>query len=104
MAQIIVQPQCSVSPAGGGTITYTPTTSGQFTYHPSSLFQNYQFSVTPARGYRFSRYRITTVENWYYHFPDDPQYDYDGRDTYSRQVTTTPYDTSITPSGTLNPS
>lgn len=104
MARIIVQPQCSVSPAGGGTIIYTPSTSGQFIYYQSSLFQNYQFSVTPARGYRFSRYLITTVENWAYHYPDDPGGDYNGNQTYSRQVTTTPYDSSITPRGTLNPS
>ena len=103
MARIIVQPQCSVSPAGGGTITYTPTTSGQFTVHAASQFQNYQFNVTPARGYRFWRYRITTVENWSYHYPDNPDWDFDGSSTGSSVFTITPYETDLTPSGTINP-
>lgn len=59
--------------------------------------------MTPARGYRFWRYRITTVENWSYHYPDNPDWDFDGSSTGSSVFTITPYETDLTPSGTINP-
>lgn len=102
MARIIVQPQCSVFPAGAGTITYVPTTSGQFSYHQYSGFQNYKYTATPARGYRFKQFNVDIIEKSEHHYPDDPSQDYTGETTGGGTFFPNPYESNITSSGWLS--
>lgn len=65
MAQTIVIPQCSVSPAGGGTCAFARTTFGPipFTeYDFRGIYYNFRYSATPAAGYRFSHFHIVVEE------------------------------------------
>lgn len=101
MAQIIVQPQCSVSPAGGGTITYTPTTSGQFTDYQSSRFQNYKYTATPARGYRFKQFNTDVILKYKFHYPDNPSADSSGQFTSGGTYYSNPHESDLSPSGTI---
>lgn len=58
MAQTIAIPVCTVSPAGGGTCTYTLGTSGSIS-GATGAYQNYVFTATPAPGWRFLRFNVT---------------------------------------------
>ena len=104
MARTIVQPQCSVSPAGGGTIAYQATTSGSFSFHGASAYQNYQYTATPAAGYRFVRFEVTVKLNWAFHFPNDPGGDYSGEETLgpSWYDASNVYESNLSASGTIN--
>ena len=100
MAQTIVQPQCSVSPPGSGTISYRATSSGTFDNHPSSSqWQNFEYTATPAPGYRFARFHITGVLHWSIHYPDYPEYDDSGSDTADTTRTANPYESNLSADG-----
>ena len=62
MAQTIVTPVCTASPANGGSCTYSLGTSGSYSYPASSgAWQNYTYSASPAPGFRFLRFEITVT-------------------------------------------
>lgn len=91
MAQILVTPTLSVSPAGAGTCTYSSGTSGSFSGHQTSAFQNYVFEAHPAAGWHFSHFVITTVYNYTSTHPQDPSADDTATSTTTINVSGDPW-------------
>lgn len=67
----LVTPVCSVSPAGGGTITFAPIQTGKVPGLPQGIatdgeYKSFRYTATPAPGYQFVRFEthVTwTTEN-----------------------------------------
>lgn len=104
MSRTIVTPQCSVSPAGSGTIAYQATTSGSFSWSQLSAFQNYKYTATPAAGYRFVRFETRVVLEWSYHYYDSPGSDSTGSSTSTGQFSSNPHESNLSASGTVSDS
>lgn len=58
MAQLLI-PTCSASPANGGTLTATATTSGTFSSSQGE-WRNYRYLAIPAAGFTLDRIEITS--------------------------------------------
>ena len=61
MARTFPTPVCTVSPAGGGTISYSAGAHGHLndTADFKDEYQNYTYTATPAQGYTFVRFVVT---------------------------------------------